>query len=73
LVLLITRLNRSHESDVPDPLLWVDAAWVYAPKLLRFVFHLWAFVSPMEKYSDFKSDQNKFSVSVETRICAQLS
>src|ERR1700753_2956006 len=53
---------------VPDPCCVLNAALVYAPKPLRFVFHLWASVSPMENYSEFRSGQNNFSDPVHTRI-----
>jgi hypothetical protein len=40
---------------------------VKAPKLFCVMFHLWAFVSPMEKYSESESGQNKLSDPVQTR------
>jgi hypothetical protein len=41
---------------------------VQAPKLAGVMFHIWVVVSPMENYSDFGREQNRFSIPVQTRI-----
>jgi hypothetical protein len=39
-----------------------------APKLAGVMFHIWVVVSPMENYSEFGRDENRFSIPVLTRM-----